>query len=123
MKTLEQYFKDNECDHKLRADTAATPVRFYIHPEGKNGDTLDFAVKGNSLEPLQWQKEPQECGYFWWAKEDNAPVPVLIMFSGTDKTYFAPHGQHGWPRFRKVSEMGGVWLKIEQPERPAVWVD
>jgi hypothetical protein len=26
-------------------------VTFYIHPHGKNGDTADFLVEGNTLSP------------------------------------------------------------------------
>ena len=57
MKTLAQYLKDNQSapGHTLRAAYHASgAITFYIHPEGVDGDTLDFMVLGgNSLIPLQ----------------------------------------------------------------------
>jgi len=60
MRTLEQYFKDcsekNIIDFSLRAEATKqydTKTRFYIHPEGKDGDTLDFYVLENSLTTIQ----------------------------------------------------------------------
>lgn len=51
MKTLEQYLKENAengiIDHSIRSDGKT----FYIHPDGKDGDTLDFEVDGNNLKP------------------------------------------------------------------------
>ena len=58
MKTLEQYFRDalersNWVDHAIRCDVKADgSVSFYIHPYGKDGDTLDFRVEGNILIPI-----------------------------------------------------------------------
>jgi len=58
MKTLEQYMKENLddeiIDHAVRAsrDEYGT-VRFYIHPDGHDGDTLDFRVRdGNVVVPI-----------------------------------------------------------------------
>lgn len=49
MKTFEGYLKDNAekgiIDFRIRANGN----EFYIYPFGKNGETLDFAVIGNSL--------------------------------------------------------------------------
>lgn len=57
MKTLQEYLAANydkhAIDHILRARVdPAGNVTFYIHPHGKNGDTLDFTVVGNTLQPL-----------------------------------------------------------------------
>ena len=50
MKNFEQYLKENSekniIDHRIRSMDGKT---FYIHPDGHDGDTLDFAVNGNSL--------------------------------------------------------------------------
>ena len=63
--TLEQYFresiKENKIDHAIRCDDCShiaqsgllafggDDVHFYIHPDGKSGETLDFIVRGNKL--------------------------------------------------------------------------
>ena len=56
--TLEQYLRDGceqfVIDHALRARVNEDgDVVFYIHPNGGNGDTLDFRVEGNGLKPLR----------------------------------------------------------------------
>lgn len=54
MKTLETYLTDAEragvIDHSLRMQRGKDgDVRFYIHPHGVDGDTMDFEVQGNAL--------------------------------------------------------------------------
>lgn len=56
MKTLEQFFRDAAAvgviDFSLRATVVdAERVTFYLHPHGKDGETLDFTVTGNVLTP------------------------------------------------------------------------
>ena len=51
-KTLHQYLKENleknVIDHSIRAKLEADgAVTFYIHPNGHDGDTLDFEVSRN----------------------------------------------------------------------------
>lgn len=58
MKTLETYLKENFekniSEHSVGVFSAENgEVRFYIHPQGKNGDTLDFIAKGNAMEPVR----------------------------------------------------------------------
>src|SRR5579883_483558 len=53
---------ENIIDHSLRAEkNAAGEVSFYIHPSGKDGETLSFFAKGNCLVPLtnnsEWQPD------------------------------------------------------------------
>lgn len=55
--TLEQLL--TQCLQK-NVSARITPVvgrsgamEFYIHPDGANGDTLDFQVKNNELKPLE----------------------------------------------------------------------
>lgn len=53
---LETYFRNtiqNGCiDHALRATVGNDGViSFYIHPYGKDGDTLDYVVSGDTLIP------------------------------------------------------------------------
>ena len=55
MKTLEQYFHENMdrdvIDFSVRARSFGSGrVGFYIHPDGRDGETLDFMVQGNTLE-------------------------------------------------------------------------
>lgn len=54
MKTLEQYFHENmdrdTIDFLVRARSFGSGrVGFYIHPDGRDGETLDFMVQGNTL--------------------------------------------------------------------------
>lgn len=54
MKTLEQYFHENMdrdvVDFSVRARSFGSGrVGFYIHPDGRDGETLDFMVQGNTL--------------------------------------------------------------------------
>ncbi|HOX49871.1 MAG TPA: hypothetical protein PKY05_00175 [Fibrobacteria bacterium] len=53
MKTLEAYLKENLGrsigEHALCAHETANGILLYIHPSGKDGDTLDFTAKGNLL--------------------------------------------------------------------------
>jgi hypothetical protein len=52
--TLEDYFRAHygrAVDFSLRIDyNPDNSIRFYIHPDRMNGDTLDFKVDGNSVE-------------------------------------------------------------------------
>lgn len=70
-------------------------------------------------QPPQWRKEPpdEQC-YWWWWNQDGPPVPVSILFSGTENRYFAAPGQHGWNRFQWVEDMGGMWMRLPEPETP-----
>lgn len=47
---LEQYEKQGVIDFTVRTyKDNSGQIRFYIHPTGKDGDTLDFVPKGNEL--------------------------------------------------------------------------
>lgn len=67
-----------------------------------------------------WRKQPpDEQGYWWWWNEDGPPIPVSIFASGhVDPRYFATVGQHGWTRAQWVEDMGGMWMRLEEPECP-----
>lgn len=55
MSTLENYLRNADeylgiIDFKIRANVEENGnVTFYIHPDGFDGDTMDFQVVGNSL--------------------------------------------------------------------------
>lgn len=56
--SLEEYFRKNlernACDHRLRAQLDSDGgVVFYVHPEGVDGDTLDYAVSGDTLTAIK----------------------------------------------------------------------
>lgn len=56
--TLEQYLKSNcerqVIDHAIRAEIGTDGYpRFYIHPAGVSGETLDFVVTKNQLHPVE----------------------------------------------------------------------
>jgi hypothetical protein len=62
-KTFEQYLRDAHdkgvLDHALRARVEANGVvKFYVHPAGQDGDTLDFAVTGDGLAVLPTASTP-----------------------------------------------------------------
>lgn len=64
--TLERYFKINGkkdiIDFSLRAQVSGGIVNFYIHPIGKDGETLDFYVFGNDLIPKEFlDNAKQKC--------------------------------------------------------------
>jgi hypothetical protein len=50
--TLQEYFEANpHIDHSLRVEKLPDGRhKFYIHPNGVNGDTLDFTVTGRMTE-------------------------------------------------------------------------
>ncbi len=51
--TLEKYLRDADAagaiDHSVRARVGNGAVTFYIHPQGQDGQTLEFVVGGNGL--------------------------------------------------------------------------
>lgn len=49
---LKENFKKNTIDYAIRAEVIEGKPRFYIYPNGKDGITLDFEVKGNELIPI-----------------------------------------------------------------------
>lgn len=68
-----------------------------------------------------WKGVKSADWYWWWnGDEDAAPVVVSILSSGhkPNQTFFASMGQLGWNRPQDVSEMGGHWSLIKQPEIP-----
>lgn len=60
----------------------------------------------------------KEQAWYWWWNEDSdaAPVPVSVLYSGSDGTYFASAGQLGWTRFQHVLDMRGWWMKLVEPD-------
>ena len=89
----------------------------------ERGETLDGGSlqRAGSVALCEWQKKlPDESGLWWWWNEDEDSLPIVvdIAYSGTDGCYFAMQGQHGWTRFQRVSDMGGWWWRLPEPERP-----
>jgi hypothetical protein len=53
--TLEQYFRNHlstTIDFSLRVEEYDGKLKFYIHPDGVNGNTWNFEIKGNFLTSL-----------------------------------------------------------------------
>ncbi len=54
--TLGRYLDDSLAagviDHAIRTRRTEAGITFYIHPQGRDGKTLDFVVDGNILSPL-----------------------------------------------------------------------
>lgn len=66
MKTLQKYLQqnyfkaNNEWTLKVHTDHGDR-VHIYIHPTGRNGETIDFTVIGNKLVCHQWDPEIVEA--------------------------------------------------------------
>jgi len=60
--TFEDYLKkeigEGKIDFSIRATYYRAELKFYIHPEGKDGCTEDYIVTGNTLEPQRQQPNP-----------------------------------------------------------------
>lgn len=67
------------------------------------------------------EKVDRQGWWHWWNGDlDAAPVPVSVLHSGGDGSYFASAGQLGWTAPQKVLDMGGWWAWIETPPIPKV---
>jgi hypothetical protein len=57
MKTLEEYLKDNFYEDSYQSILRISHIdendnpHIYIHPHGRDGETLDFVVTGNEIHP------------------------------------------------------------------------
>lgn len=88
-----------------------------------NEDGIGFILRVSQIENHgpEWTRElPNEQGLWWWWNEDGLPVPVSIMYSGTDGSFFASAGQWGWNRHQSVKDMGGLWTRLHEPETPSL---
>jgi hypothetical protein len=54
---LQQEIKEGKIDFVLRASESDGGIKFYIHPLGKDGSTMDFEVIGNGLTTLSDTKK------------------------------------------------------------------
>ncbi len=66
MKSLEQYLReaqaDGVIDHSLRIHSDHDgKIIFYIHPANVSGQTCDYKVDGNVLQPWDWSATLKEC--------------------------------------------------------------
>jgi hypothetical protein len=77
--TLEDYLRselrEGKIDFSIRASLFHGSVRFYIHPDGRDGGTKDFEVRKNNLITLLsqtdvWQKA-MVCGVDCYAGDEN----------------------------------------------------
>lgn len=83
MRDLEQYLKDcaveGIIDFSIRATVVGeNGVNFYIRPDSKNGDTVDFSVSGNLL------KTESDTGHNPAVKPDRAKRVVSIACDSPD---------------------------------------
>lgn len=85
-------------------------------------DSLEQTVENQQVQMTGWVDDKQvneQCWWWWWNGDiDSCPVPVSVMWSGSNDTYFASQGQLGWTRAQDVIGMGGLWLKIKEPSTP-----
>lgn len=70
----------------------------------------------------QWVGAEQVLEQGWWhwwnGDRDIAPIPVSILWSGSDDRFFASIGQLGWTKPQYVTDMGGWWRLIPTPQLP-----
>lgn len=86
-------------------------------------DHLNLAFeKGRQMSAPQWctdkQVNDQGCWWWWNGDPDSGVVPVSVMWSGGSDIYFATQGQLGWNRPQDIIGMGGLWLKMVEPNIP-----
>ena len=58
-KNLEEYLrcelKNGIIDFSIRAQEIDGVISFYIHPDGKDGGTQDYTVRGENVKPIsEW---------------------------------------------------------------------
>lgn len=60
----------------------------------------------------------RDTGWYWWWDEDPdaPPLPVSVLYSHTNGTYFASRGQLGWTRPQDVLDMRGWWMPLSEPQ-------
>jgi len=66
------------------------------------------------------QTPPTEQGTYWhWnGDEDCAPVPMFVLWSGTESKCFVSAGQLGIKHAVMCEDYGGWWLKNQTPNIP-----
>jgi hypothetical protein len=68
--TLEGYFRQSiiggKIDFRLRICSSAQGISFYIHPLGADGETLDFYVRGDTVELIPKFSTVIECDLPEW---------------------------------------------------------
>ena len=72
---------------------------------------------------VDWTRDlPTESGLYWYWNEDpdQPPFHVIILKGHAGDECFASRGQWGWTRTQNVSEMGGWWAPLEEPDLPRV---
>lgn len=50
---LAQEMREGKSEFRMVTMHTARGIEVYLHPLGSNGDTRDFGIKGNKLEPLE----------------------------------------------------------------------
>ncbi len=69
----------------------------------------------------RWTKEPpikQGLYWHWSGCNDDAPIVLSILYSGTKKECFVSIGQYGITNAVYCNEYGGWWADCTQPELP-----
>lgn len=84
---------------------------------------LDYAKESNQLRSEWTSTVPSiadDAGAYWWwnGDEDSAPIHIEVMYSPTSLSCFAPLGQWGWNRPQGTREMGGMWMRLVEPQPP-----
>lgn len=82
--TLEEFFKSNLkkniIDFRLHFNAGASS--FYIHPLGVDGDTMDFSIRDNTVNPMNHPRV-KKVDWYPGAPEDAVPEPVQYGVFGS----------------------------------------
>ena len=108
-----------EREKEIRADCAAG--RFKWADVDDLLAALDEARKDAARLELVWFDEPpRHPGLYWhWNGDDDcAPVPLSVMWSGTNAKCFVSMGQYGIEHAIDCDVYGGWWAKIREPGPP-----
>lgn len=78
-------------------------------------------VEHSNRNRKRWsQSEPTKQGLYWhWSGDnDDAPIVLSVLKSGTNKKCFVSTGQYGINKAIFCSEYGGWWAICAQPKLP-----
>lgn len=66
------------------------------------------------------QTPPTEQGTYWHWNGDNdcAPLPMFVLWSGSDNKCFVSQGQLGISHAIMCEDYGGWWMPLFEPELP-----
>lgn len=88
-------------------------------PVGEVPDDIGNRI-ATSAEPEWSQQPPVRSGTYWhWNGDyDSGPLPIFVMWSGTNGKCFVSMGQLGLTHAIDCDEYGGWWKELLDPALP-----